>query len=144
MLTSDNYILYAENNPAERGRLHEKLAEIHCSMDLISFNNGLELVQYLGSLQETNALPKCIFLAVSMPVWDGIRTLSTLKMKEIWKSIPVVVLADPSEAKDGELSVKLGAEKCIYKPVNTTDLTFLNGTPAQAPGQQIPLQIIFK
>jgi CheY-like chemotaxis protein len=142
MLTPNNYILYAENNPADLERLREKLADIHCNMNLVSFNNGLELVQYLGSVPETNALPNCIFLAVSMPVWDGIRTLSTLKMKEIWKSVPVVVLADPSEVKDGELSVKLGADKCIYKPVNATDLAFLNGTSAQAPGEQIPLQII--
>ena len=143
MLTTHNYILYAENKPADLERLRQKLAEIHCNMDLVSFNNGLELVQYLGSVPETNALPRCIFLAISMPVWDGIRTLSTLKMKEIWKSVPVIVMADPSEVKDGELSVKLGADKCIFKPLNATDLTFLKGTSAQVPGEQIPVQIIF-
>jgi CheY-like chemotaxis protein len=57
-----------------------------------------------------------------MPIWDGIRTLKALKVDEKYKNIPVIMFTTSQSHRDNELSLKLGAQGFITKPVNQKDL----------------------
>ena len=60
-----------------------------------------------------------------MPIWDGIRTLKALKVEENYKSIPVIMFTTSRSLRDNELSLSLGAQGFITKPVNQKDFNKL-------------------
>lgn len=120
--TAEKYVLYAGDKWNDQEWLKEKLRHVHAGLEVITVSNGLEVIQYISSLRDDQYYPSFIILEINMPVWDGIRTLSALKREYDWKEIPVIMLATPSEQKDAELSLKMGAEQCIAKPVKEDEL----------------------
>ena len=92
---------------------------------------GLELLQYLNNMSKGN-LPCCIVLDINMPIWDGIRTLKALKVEERYMNIPVIMFTTSRSLRDNELSLKLGAQGFVTKPVNHKDFNELYHRFAEA------------
>jgi CheY-like chemotaxis protein len=120
--TAEKYILYAGDKWNDHEWVKEKLRHVHSGLEVITVSNGLEVIQYISSLRGDEYYPSLIILDINMPVWDGIRTLSTLKKEGDWRGIPVIMLATATQQKDAELSIKLGADRCITKPFKEDDL----------------------
>jgi CheY-like chemotaxis protein len=122
MNEAKKYILCAEDKWNDHEWLKQKMELVDSGLQVITFGNGLELIQYLSSLKNDQYYPSCIILDINMPVWDGIRTLSVLKKEQDWKDIPVIMLATLTQRKDAELSLKMGANQFINKPVREEEL----------------------
>ena len=99
--------------------------EIDPSISVVLVNNGLELLQYLNNVVPKSKLPCCIVLDINMPIWDGIRTLKALKVEDKYKAIPVIMFTTSRSLRDNELSLMLGAQGFITKPVNHKDFNQL-------------------
>jgi CheY-like chemotaxis protein len=112
------YILYAEDDEDDQQDMKRIIADIDPSMDLKVFNNGLELVQYLTGLKNHEPKPALIFLDVNMPIWDGVRTLQTLKSDAHFNNIPVIMWSTSTLQRDIDLAHRLGATAFITKPIH--------------------------
>ena len=118
------YFLYADDDPDDQEFFETMVKELDPAINVVVVNNGLELLQYLNNISKGN-LPCCIVLDINMPIWDGIRTLKALKVEEKYMNIPVIMFTTSRSLRDNELSLKLGAQGFITKPVNHKDLNEL-------------------
>lgn len=116
------YFLYADDDPDDRDFFKSMVSEVEPSVGVVTVNNGLELLQYLNNVVSAGTLPCCIILDINMPIWDGIRTLKALKVDEKYKNIPVIMFTTSRSLRDNELSIQLGAQGFITKPLNHQDL----------------------
>jgi len=137
------YILYAEDDRDDQEMLREELRDVDPTVNLVLMNDGLALIQFLSGLQRHEPLPFLILLDINMPIWDGIRTLEALKEDQHWASIPVVMFTTSSQQKDVELSLRLGADSLVTKPVSKKDLThivqtFCNYRPSERGENETP------
>lgn len=122
---SGAYFLYADDDPDDQDFFKTMVSEIDPSISVVLVNNGLELLQYLNNVVPKNKLPCCIVLDINMPIWDGIRTLKALKVEDKYKAIPVIMFTTSRSLRDNELSLMLGAQGFITKPVNYKDFNQL-------------------
>lgn len=122
---SGTYFLYADDDPDDQDFFKTMVSEIDPSISVVLVNNGLELLQYLNNIVPKNKLPCCIVLDINMPIWDGIRTLKALKVEDKYKAIPVIMFTTSRSLRDNELSLMLGAQGFITKPVNHKDFSQL-------------------
>ena len=112
------YLLHADDDHTDRWDFKYLVNSIDPSINVIGFTNGLELMQYLGGISEP-LLPSIIFLDLRMPIWDGPKTLKTIKNEPRYMSIPVYIWSTADSKSEVELCIKLGAEDFLTKP--TTD-----------------------
>lgn len=122
---SGAYFLYADDDPDDQDFFKSMVNEIDPSISVVLVNNGLELLQYLNNVVPKSKLPCCIVLDINMPIWDGIRTLKALKVEDKYKAIPVIMFTTSRSLRDNELSLMLGAQGFITKPVNHKDFNQL-------------------
>jgi CheY-like chemotaxis protein len=125
------YFLYADDDLDDQEFFQSMVKEFDPSISVVVVNNGLELLQYLNNISKGN-LPCCIVLDINMPIWDGIKTLKALKVEEKYKNIPVIMFTTSRSLRDNELSLKLGAQGFITKPVNQKDFNELYHRFAEA------------
>jgi CheY-like chemotaxis protein len=118
------YFLYADDDPDDQEFFQAMVEQLDPSINVVLVNNGLELLQYLNNVSKGN-LPCCIVLDINMPIWDGIKTLKALKVEEKYMSIPVIMFTTSRSLRDNELSLMLGAQGFITKPVNQKDFNQL-------------------
>ena len=108
-------ILTVDDSKGLRLFVQKALSAFAC--DLHEASNG-----YNAFFAIERARPDLILLDVSMPVMDGIETLSRLKAAPELSSIPVIMLTSPADhAVMGQLTT-LGSSGTLMKPFNEAAL----------------------
>ena len=108
-------ILTVDDSKGLRLFVQKALSAFAC--DLHEASNG-----YNAFFAIERARPDLILLDVSMPVMDGIETLSRLKAAPELSSIPVIMLTSPADhAVMGQLTA-LGSSGTLMKPFNEAAL----------------------
>jgi len=107
-------VLLAENDKDDQEIFHEALTEANIPADLITVDNGQELMDNLKDPSEPN--PDIIFLDINMPVKNGKECLAEIKSDETLKEIPTVMLSTSENVKDVEDSFNTGANLYVRKP----------------------------
>ena len=102
-----------------------------------ALTNVAVIIFFVAALiyRANNEVPNIIILIVldiNMPIWDGIRTLKALKVEERYMNIPVIMFTTSRSLRDNELSLKLGAQGFVTKPVNHKDFNELYHRFAEA------------
>jgi CheY-like chemotaxis protein len=110
------YLLYADDDYDDRQNLTDMIATIDQDLKIVCVENGVQVINYLSSLEEKDVLPCFILLDINMPVMDGFKTLEILKSKSFLRGIPVILFTTSSHGRDKELAKRLGAERLITKP----------------------------
>jgi len=85
--------------------------------------NGEEALEYLFgrgmfSDREEYPLPALILLDLKMPGMDGFEVLRQIKMTQVLKRIPVVILTSSKDDGDRAMSYDIGANSYLLKPVS--------------------------
>ena len=117
-------ILIAEDDADDRLMINEAFMENNMPAGIVFFENGAELLDYLYSFDDTaeRTLPDLILLDLNMPKMDGKAVLSRLKLHNLYKDIPVVILTT-SRSKEEETNVlNMGASGFFTKPSSFTEL----------------------
>jgi len=108
-------ILLVEDNPDDAELTIRVLKKHNLANNLVHLHDGEEALKFL--FENDVNIPKIILLDLKMPKVDGIEVLRKIKMDEMRKIIPVIVLTSSKEDRDIIESYKLGVNAYVVKPV---------------------------
>jgi CheY-like chemotaxis protein len=112
-------ILYADDDHDDREILFDTFNQIDPSIRCIGVNNGQEALEFL---KKTLTLPDYIFLDLNMPMMDGKKCLSQLKLNASFTTIPVIIYSTTVHPVEIPKLYALGASTVIQKPSNLSQL----------------------
>jgi two-component system, response regulator len=94
------------------------------SSTTVLLEDGERAIDYFRSLMDDqpaeNAvlnLPKLVLLDLKLPKLDGLEVLSFLRSREVFKTMPIVVLSSSREISDVKRAYELGVNSFAVKPV---------------------------
>jgi len=123
MKNNEVEVLLVEDNVNDAELTVRALKKINLANKLHHVNDGAEALDFLfcrgdyaGRVWESK--PKLVLLDIKMPRVDGIEVLRQLKVNEVTRAIPVVVITSSKEEQDILKSYHLGANSYVVKPVD--------------------------
>ena len=129
-----NTILWADDDPDDLQMMREILLKNNKDFDIVEVNNGKEALHYLERKKNSGNLPCLIILDINMPVLDGKETLSIIKTREDYKSIPAVVFTTSDSELDrlfcNRFNTEMVTKPPTFRKLETTIvklLLFANG-----------------
>lgn len=111
-------IIMVDDDPNYIDLVSRALSTCQPTCRLEALSTGTELLEWL----ETSNHPNLILLDIYMPGPSGFEVLQTLKTRERYKTIPVLMLSMSGRIQDVERSYDIGANGYIEKPEIFTDL----------------------
>lgn len=109
----DPTIFIADDDEEDIMLLKTSLGEQYKNCTLLTFHNGLVLLNYLHTL---TILPDVIVLDINMPVKNGFLTLHELKESASLRPIPVVMLTSSFRHEDVLRCNEMGCAAFYKKP----------------------------
>lgn len=113
-------IMLADDDEDDRLFFREAFEEVKIKTNITTFNNGIELMNYLNN--PDNPLPDIIFLDLNMPRKSGIECLQEIRNTERLRQLSVAIYSTSSSEKDIEDTFIQGANVYIKKPNDFTKL----------------------
>ncbi len=114
-------ILLAEDDEGHATLVQRNLRRAGVTNEVIWVKDGQEALDYVRSEGEyagrTHTAPLVILLDINMPRVGGVEVLRQLKMDELTKSIPIVMLTTTDDPREVENCYQLGCSIYITKPV---------------------------
>jgi CheY-like chemotaxis protein len=123
-----NYIIYADDDPDDQDVMRELLPQIVPGVQLIIKESGEELLYFLNELPASAETPVLIILDLNMPTWDGIQTLSMVKLNERFQDVPVIIFSTTSNEADRDRAFLAGAVAFVTKPSTYSELKTIIGS----------------
>ena len=116
-------ILLVDDNPNDVFLTQRALKKNNISNQVIIAEDGVEAIEYLFGTgkyanRDLNDMPVVTLLDLKMPRMDGLEVLKLIRVNEITKLLPVVVLTASREDADVINSYKLGCNAYVRKPVD--------------------------
>lgn len=116
-MTDKNSILICDDEP-DIVSLVQRFLQLD-GFETATCSNGKEALKYLEEKYEEIAL---ILLDVMMPALSGFEVLRTIKSKETYNDIKVILFTVKSFKEDKEKGNELGADGYITKPFSGNEL----------------------
>ena len=128
MKNSEVEILLVEDSMHDAEMTIRALKKSNVVNNLVHLKDGAEAIDFLfgkGTFEgrDINIKPNLILLDLKMPKVDGMELLKIIKVDELTKKIPVVILTSSKENPDIEKCYALGANSYIVKPVEFDGFT---------------------
>jgi CheY-like chemotaxis protein len=123
-------ILVAEDNPADVYLLREAFSLEGHGVELMVVTDGeqaLDFVQNQGSFSNA-PVPDLVVLDLNLPKSDGSDVLRSIRQKEAYNHVPVVVLTSSDSPRDRKTIEALGASSFITKPSDLDSFLALGRT----------------
>jgi two-component system response regulator len=119
-------ILIVEDTRSDAEMTIRAIKKANISNKIIHLRDGQQALNFLAGTGEyagrdVTRKPKVILLDLKMPKVSGIEVLEKIKVSDLTKHIPVVVLTSSKENPDIEKCYALGVNSYIVKPVGSAD-----------------------
>ena len=114
------HIILADDDEDDRLFFTEAFDELKISTKVNTFNDGVELMDYLNN--DNAILPNVLFLDLNMPRKSGKECLNELKNNEKFNNIAIAIYSTSSSEEDIEDTFVDGANIYIKKPNDFTVL----------------------
>ena len=116
-------ILLADDDEDDRMLAIDALREAKLANDIVTVNDGEELMDYLyrrGEYSDPRSSPRpgLILLDLNMPKKDGREALNEIRADPELRRIPIVVLTTSEAEEDILRTYELGVNSFITKPVS--------------------------
>lgn len=116
-------ILLVEDNPTDEKLTLRAFGMCEVANRIVVVRDGAEALDYLiGPVSDTDGsvreLPSLVLLDLKLPRVDGLEVIRQLRAHERTNRVPIVVLTASREARDVALSIELGANAYVQKPVD--------------------------
>lgn len=121
--TDQRKILLVEDNPNDVALTLRAFKKNKIANEVIVAKDGVEAMDYLfgtGAWKDRNLddLPVVVLLDLRLPKVDGLELIKRIRMNEVTKLLPVVVLTSSKEDQDLATSYLYGANSYVRKPVD--------------------------
>jgi CheY-like chemotaxis protein len=97
-------VIYADDDQDDLLLMREAFSKYDNSVEMITVNDGTDLLEYLNVVYHTNLLPILIILDINMPKLNGKETLKAIRKIELFNTIPVILYSTSSSAVDKEFA----------------------------------------
>ena len=114
-------ILCVDDDADDIELLKQAIHKIDSGYQIIEANDGVQALDILRHMNDTNNLPCLIVLDINMPRMDGKQTLVEIQQHDTLSSIPVVMFTTSSSMLDKKFSDSKKVE-LITKPINVSNL----------------------
>jgi CheY-like chemotaxis protein len=118
-------IVLAEDDPLDAELTIQTLRTVPLINEIVHFNDGFDLTQYLFRNAPFEDLPYedplFIILDLKMPRIDGLEALEIIRGNDSFKHIPIVMLTSSNQHTDIIKSYATGVNAFVVKPVDLTD-----------------------
>jgi CheY-like chemotaxis protein len=113
-------IFLADDDEDDQFMFQEALQEIVASTNLVTANDGEQLMETLHNLKGN--LPDVHFLDLNMPRKNGFQCLREIRLNEKFSSLPTIIFSTSYEPDVIERLYKSGADHYIKKPTEFNEL----------------------
>jgi CheY-like chemotaxis protein len=110
-------IIYADDDPDDLELVKEAFDDFANNVDVITFHDGAQAVNYLSRHNPSDPVPCLIILDVNMPIMDGKQALIRIREMERFNSVPVVLFTTSSLPSDKTFAELYNAG-FMTKPLN--------------------------
>jgi two-component system response regulator len=111
-------ILLVEDNIHDAELAMRELRKHRLANNIVHVKDGEEALAFLFAAETSHSLPKLVLLDIKMPKVSGIEVLQEIKLHELTRMTPVVILTSSNEDPDIRRCYELGVNSYIVKPVN--------------------------
>jgi two-component system response regulator len=116
-------ILLVDDNPDDVFLTMRALKKNNIANEVVVANDGVEAIEYLFGTgkhagRDLKNMPVLTLLDLKMPRMDGLEVLKLIRVNEITKLLPVVVLTASREDSDILKSYKMGCNAYVRKLVD--------------------------
>ena len=116
-LPPKSLILYADDDPDDLDLVKDLFAKYETVVDLVTFDNGLQLLQYIKRSDLLHNGPCLVILDVNMPLIDGKENLKRLRSMDGCSDVPIVLFTTSSQPHEAAFAHKYNAA-FITKPLH--------------------------
>ena len=118
--SASNYILFAEDNPADVELVREALKERSVTCNLHVVADGEQAISFIEQIDRNSALacPKLLLLGLKLPKRDGEQILRHLRASERCGQTAVVILTSSDSPRDIENATRHAALHYFRKPAD--------------------------
>lgn len=113
-------ILLADDDKGDRLLFKEIIDEMNGDTVVHTFNNGVELMNYLNN--DKNMLPDLLFLDLNMPQKNGVECLKEIRANVKYDNIAIAIYSTSNFDKDIDQTFEEGANIYITKPSDFQEL----------------------
>lgn len=116
-------VILAEDDFDDRLLFQEAIKELPVDVELTTFNNGDELIEWLTD--DRNSLPDALYLDLNMPRKNGFAALGEIKRNNELQKLPVIIFSTATNRAMIKQVFKDAAHYYIRKPANFWELKAL-------------------
>ncbi len=120
-LPPKSLVLYADDDTDDQELIREAFDEFSSFIELVTFENGAQLLHYIERLARLQPKPCLIILDINMPVMDGKQTLKKLRGLAECKEVPVVLFTTSTLPAEADYARHHDAG-FVTKPLHTRQL----------------------
>jgi CheY-like chemotaxis protein len=118
-------IILTEDNEDDRDFFVSALEDLNLPIELISTNDGVELMTTLRETVTEPPPPHVIFLDLNLPRKNGYECIREIRETTKLKDIPIVVISTTDSTNEVEKTYNQGANCYIKKPISHIDLKLM-------------------
>jgi two-component system response regulator len=116
-------ILLVEDNPDDEILTIRAFQKSNLKNEIVVARDGVEALDYLlgtGSYSDRDPsdTPHLILLDLKLPKLDGLEVLRRIRVEDVTRLLPVIVLTTSAEQEDVIKSYEMGANSYVRKPVD--------------------------
>lgn len=123
-LPPQSLVLYADDDIDDRALIRESFESYSQSIRLLTFKDGIELLQYAASLHALDPLPCLIILDINMPRLNGKKVLVELRNDPNYMEVPIVLFSTSTLPSEAAFAKSFNAG-FVTKPLHTAQLHLL-------------------
>jgi len=120
-LPPKSLVLYADDDPEDIELVSEAFLSYAQNVELLTFPDGIELLNFIETIDPFHASPCLFILDINMPRLDGKETLRRLRRIESFAEVPAVLFSTSSLPADASFAKNFNAG-FVTKPLHTNQV----------------------
>ena len=109
-------VLVVDDSPTMRQLIISALRRVG-DFQLVEASDGLDGLKKLGADKFD-----LILTDLNMPVMDGLKLIAMVRNDPVHRTVPIVIITNEGAVDDRDRALALGADACITKPIQNTQL----------------------
>lgn len=120
-LPPKSLVLYADDDPEDVELVSEAFQVYAHNVELMTFSDGIELLNFIETIDPFHAAPCLFILDINMPRLNGKETLRRLRRLESFAEVPAVLFSTSSLPADAAFAKNYNAG-FVTKPLHTNQV----------------------